>query len=336
MAILEQVLHGLQFKRIIFLLIGDDVMKKINVIFFAIVFLLTTARSPAQTDPKQERYDRLKQMEQAGERSINFYGKIKDQFGQPVAGAKVTVGIECFSLTAFYFMGIKDIVRTSDSNGIFTIQETGKSLTMRNIEKEGYLFKSADNPKQSFEYSNVKDSNYYMPDVNNPITFVLQKKPQPGVVIEKNYSCRKKIKGFDCRVNILSGIYDLNDITFGKKQTHFVFSVKPSEQQNEYKLEMKAGDNESGFIELNLEPHVAPETGYVPSVLIVLKTQEDIEKNIYFMYKKTPTQPAYARLVINLFIGEENIHLKSNLYTNVAGDRNLEYDAAYTEQQLKK
>ena len=312
-------------------------MKKINVIFFALALLLAAPSLQAQIDPKQERYDRLKQMEQASDRSINFYGIVKDQFGQPVAGAKVTGGIEYFSLTAFYFVGIKDIICSSDSNGFFTIQETGKRLSMRNIEKDGYLFKSMDNPKQSFDYSNIKDTNFFTPDANNPVIFILHKKPDPGFVIEKSYEkIEKKSAGGVYRVNLPNGIFNFNDKFNSKQTTHFVFSIKPGINQGEFKLEVKASDNESGFVDQDGEPHLAPEIGYNSLFTLPLKSGDEISKNIYFKWKKSPTQNVYARLKLNLEIAQENIYVTAYLYTNLAGDRNLEYDSAYTEQQLKK
>ena len=255
-------------------------MKKIHVIFFALTLLLTTSHLQAQNDPKQERYDRLKQMEQAADRSINFYGLVKDQFGQPVADAKVTCGIECFSLTALYFVDNKAVSAITDSNGSFTINTTGKSLYVRDIKKEGYYYNNDDNPKQSFEYSNVKATNFFTPNPGNPVIFVLHKKPQPGFVIEKYFKATEKKSGFKYKVNLPNGLFDFDDQFYNKQQTHFVFSVMPTTSPNEYKLEMTANDNKGGFMDQDGEPHIAPETGFNPLFTLILKaggTLGDVE-----------------------------------------------------------
>ena len=314
-------------------------MKKIRTIFFAFAALLITFQLYAQTDPKQERYDRLKQMEQAAERTINFYGIVKDQYGQPVSRAKVHIQMDYFSLVAPYFLGVKDIFIETALDGSFVLNnETGKNLLIADIVKDGFKFNidSTTNAQRTFEYSNANDPNFFTPDTNNPVVFEFHKKPEPGFVIRKTYDVTKNRLGFDCRVDLPNGIFDLNDPLYRKQKISFVFLGKPTQNQNEYSLILKATDNESGFFDQDGEPHIAPETGYTPLISIILKTGDKASKNIYFKWKKNPTQIVYARMKFNVEVSQENIYLRANLYTNMAGDRNLEYDPVFTKLQLKK
>lgn len=307
--------------------------------FLILLFVGLSASSSiyAQTDPKQERYDRLKQLEQFSERSITFYGTIKDQFGQPIANTIVTCGIECFSLTSLYFVDVKTVSVKTDSNGLFTINESGKSLFVRDIKKEGYKFNPDDpaNTRRSFEYSNLNDTNFFTPDVNNPVVFILYKKPQPGYVIRKYLDGIEKKSGFKYRAALPNGLFDFEDQFYNKLKSPFVFSFEPTTDPDDYRLEFKASDVKDGFVEKSGDPHLAPEQGYGPLLSFHLKTGDKVDKNIYFRQVINAKENLYARLEIKLEIMQENVYLTAYLYTNMEGNRNLEYDAEYTEQKLK-
>ena len=132
-----------------------------------------------------------------------------------------------------------------------------------------------------------------------------------------------------------NGLFDFEDQYYNKMVTPFVFSFKPTGNPDEYRLELKASEEKDGLVDKSGEPHIAPEQGYSPLLSFLLKTGETVDKNIYFKWVKNQTENVYARLEFKLEIKQEKVYLTAYVYTNMAGNRNLEYDAEYTEQQLK-
>ncbi len=118
-------------------------------LFLLLAFVSVCEISTAGT-PK-DRLDQLQYIEQSSDTSISFYGKVKDQYGQQVSDAKVKAGLEYFSATAFYFLGVGTLDANTDANGCFKFKElTGKHFYIQSIEKNGYEYKPSTNPNRSF------------------------------------------------------------------------------------------------------------------------------------------------------------------------------------------
>ena len=97
---------------------------------------------------------------------LNFYGRVIDQHGLPVAGARVA--LEWTNLD-----GVPKRNRTTDQDGRFTLSgETGKRLSV-NIGADGYKGGSSSN--QSFEYSAFWEPIYHVPNKDSPVLFRLWK-----------------------------------------------------------------------------------------------------------------------------------------------------------------
>jgi len=102
---------------------------------------------------------------------ITFYGKVIDQNGSPVAGAKVDlkVGIDHFELNT---SEEKDYTLEADQNGNFILTNAfGSGFDISSIGKTGYELSK--NTQRSYEYT---VGYIFHPDPNNPVIIKMWKK----------------------------------------------------------------------------------------------------------------------------------------------------------------
>ena len=105
---------------------------------------------------------------------IKFYGKVIDQDGRPVSGARIRYGWNGVN-------GSNERFDESNSEGMFSIENIqGKLLSVR-VGREGYH--AVNNGFGSFEYAAFFEPDYHEPDPENPVVFqMLQKGPSEPLI----------------------------------------------------------------------------------------------------------------------------------------------------------
>ena len=127
-----------------------------------------------------EKNDQIKSLMQRSDTEINFYGKVQNQYGQPVEAAEVVFNLHYFSLTEPYFEGSKKIATHTNAAGMFVLESLkGNGLYLAEIESPGHLFNRPID-KWAFHYSATYGDKKFIPDPQNPIIFILHKKPRTG------------------------------------------------------------------------------------------------------------------------------------------------------------
>ena len=131
---------------------------------------------------------------------IKFYGKVVDQHGQAVQGAKVT--FEVFSksehlISQLLLKGIKNAKISgnttrevsTDGSGSFSVTDLrGESAKVRNIEKEGYLYKRGKN----YYYTKSEPETYKQATPSEPAEFVLWKQGETQALLNREVKIRFK------------------------------------------------------------------------------------------------------------------------------------------------
>lgn len=114
----------------------------------------------------------MKQMMQQLDRSVAFYGKVVDQFGDPVEDAEILIHITQFSPSADELFGrVKVVSTTSRRDGSFLVsEEHGRKVYVDDIAKKGYAPFLATDHLQDFRPGATA-----MPTVDHPATFVVRK-----------------------------------------------------------------------------------------------------------------------------------------------------------------
>lgn len=190
---------------------------------------------------------------EAAVEDINFYGKVVDQYGEPVSGVKVKFKARSQFLSAG--TGYGEV--TTDDEGLFNTRGVeGVGLSINELIKFGYQFEGRyrfDN-FEKFERS-VLWENYTK---DNPYIFKLWKiESYPNVIKEKRIGFGFTPDGRASTIDISSGQKAL--LKKGIKQGDFTVSFLQDGDDWFFRLEMlNGGLKETNDLYLNL----APESGY--------------------------------------------------------------------------
>src|SRR5208282_1534848 len=140
------------------------------------------AASQSQSPPPQGKVAILKEILQANDADIVFYGRLEDQSGSAVSGAGVNFSIQYENPNT---RGVQHGQTISDGNGFFTISGyKGANLTIM-PKKAGYALATT---STSLRYSQLQPG-YFVPDANNPTVIKMWKLQgaEPLVNIDQHY-----------------------------------------------------------------------------------------------------------------------------------------------------
>jgi len=227
----------------------------------------------------------------AGIEDITFFGKVVDQSGNPLSGAKVHYN----AAGKFYGSGSGFGYVFSDQTGNFTIEVHGSSLTIRNIEYTdamyvGIVEEGAGNSKMyakgnlfwSYQrYENISNLNWSEYSADNPFVFdvwVVDRKVSEANdkhirwgkrAIRIAHDGRPYTLNFltnDSKLQITEGVSDNGNIVISCERD----SMEERSERNTWKVTLQAvngGVQSTGDRYLNM----APESGYLP-VMEVART----------------------------------------------------------------
>ena len=159
-----------------------------------------TASTPTAKAKEQVMSEALATLNQ---QPIDFYGKVVDQNGAPVAGAKVSGGV--MVQTRWMNGTIGNHYTTSDAAGLFSFKGlAGRDISIW-IEKPGYQF---ENMKQQtlFKYSLLSpEPERHKPNAEAPVTFTMWRNQGAEPLVSGNKFLGIKADGTPFTVNLISG-----------------------------------------------------------------------------------------------------------------------------------
>jgi len=250
---------------------------------------------------------------------IKFYGKVVDQFGEPVANATVVFGWT----TVIGPIPDPEQRVLSGSDGRFELKDVqGKRLSI-DILKEGY--DRTHNSFGSFEYAAFFNDNFYVPDPNNPVIFHLHKTTEA-----------EPLYVFSPYSYITPGGEPL--ILYVEKgkivaQGDLSFSVALGAETNRYGSDFivtMQGLNGAGFVFSDEEfMSQAPESGYQKTFTVIHKINVPNYKpeQVLRFYVKTGTgKYASVGVKIKLWGDFSKADFEAGIHFNPSGSRNLEFD----------
>jgi hypothetical protein len=264
--------------------------------------------------------------------AIIFYGKVIDQSGQPVAGAKITAGREFFSTGTVRFVGVETVKAEADDEGIFVL--TGllvKRVYIRSIEKRCY-----EAPRTvyetSFSYDEGSADSLYLPDRDKPVVFTLEKKCNPGLVDSKKSRMllRPSCAGFT--VDLFKGFSDpLKKIAKDEIGPDIQVFIDQVPNEDSCHMLVNAPGKNNGLAEKEGVPHIAPDRGYAPSFLYTVDKSRGAKA---ILYHKGRGGKVYSRLEISLAPASNGVMVTAELFTNIGGSQSTDFDSVYTEQEV--
>jgi hypothetical protein len=284
--------------------------------------LTTAQKTILREDPsKAVRYAMFAQMlSETNSKRIDFYGKVVDQHGQPIAGVQVKGSI--LLAVSPIASANKEVVTETDTAGRFQFVGLRGADFGVLLQKAGY----ESNGKSNWSAG-------YKPDLNNPLVFTLWKLQgaEPMVHWELNrigLTCDGTANNFDVLAGQRSqGVGDVV-VQFVRNPLNVVRG-KPFDWN--LTLQIPSG----GIAEItSIYPNEAPKEGYQPSISISVAADAkdwspSFEHSYYFTARGGQI---FGRMIVRLAADYEQppTHFELEVYANPSGSRNLEFDPRKT------
>ena len=268
----------------------------------------------------------VEMMTLADNQSQDFYGKAIDQYGQPVVGADVTLGINL----AIGRGGSQK--KQTDAAGLFQFTGIkGQSLNIT-LEKKGYQIEG--------HGLGLKGLNGPETGPDNRAIYIMWKLKGPEPMMHREVNLRKiepdgRWFTIDFLKNeITEGTNVAGDVVFQIKRPP---EIKPREQYD-WSFVMTAIDG--GFIEVTNDAYLneAPEIGYQQQYQMIRYATNVVNYSTYPLYRtdrtfflKSRGGQVYGHFHINELEPDYRggmAALRIEYYINPAGSRNLEFDPA--------
>jgi len=250
-------------------------------------------------------------------KSQDFYGKVIDQYGQPVVGANVTGYLRSDEGFGINDEKVEEFKTQTDAEGQFQFTGLHGARFGQKVSKDGYEMGSEGYIKQTGSKTSPNDR----------ATFTMWKfrgaEPMVHPSIHAYIPCDGSITKFD--------------LFTGKKNSNGEMAV--SLTRNPVNIDRRRSFNWSvtleipngGFQEItNLYPNEAPVEGYQSTMTLDFSTnmvgwQPDFNHAYYF---KSKDGQVYGRMAINIMANFQPppTLFAVEIYANPAGSRNLEFD----------
>lgn len=332
----------------------------------------------------QQREDKVKEQKLAiwakilkeRDRSFKFYGKVVDQFNDPVPGATVVMKGSYFKLTADLYSGTKTIEVKTDAKGAFSFTSKGSTLLLDNIIKPGYEFMPQANPKTSFDVAGIyppiigEKKEPFISDVSAPYIFKLRQRGQAEYLYNHRFIARFfPDKEMQFRLKLLGSWIDewgfdhkrpTSKMSLHKEVLRYrrrgieipprlkAYEQKPEEEgdvevtgkfsggEKKYEVRFTFLGTDGGVLLKDELVYEAPTDGYKSEVVLTIPFNKDIKDEECLCIKGEGGE-TYSRLTIRVFsCTEKMLSLEMALFTNPAGSRHLEYHYKVIEAEKKR
>ena len=308
-------------------------MKSYNLL---IIYLFTNLsaqilvpKSGVQETPaaKERMTAALRKRLQEGNVPIDFYGKVVDQNGAPVAGVEVKAAIRLMKepIPGMTGDGFDYLVASTASDGTFSfLNRTGEFFGIYKIQKEGYLVSATVHEKTYYYYAS--DEKKYRPNPSVPEVFKIWKQMGAEKLIEKNLKYKLTTEGRSYGLDLLNGAQAKADAIADIRVSMTAPSVIKPHVKYDWNFVLEAA--EGGLIETSDDyMYLAPLDGYVSRIQVSFNASDanwsdNFRKRFYVMSRNGSV---YARIEILVGValnGRGYLHIESA--SNPNSSRNLE------------
>lgn len=262
---------------------------------------------------------------------IDFYGKVVDQNGAPVAGAKVSGGV--MVQTQWMNGTIGNHQTISDAAGLFSFKGlAGRDISIW-IEKPGFEF---ENMKQQtlFKYSLLSpERERHKPNAEAPVTFAMWRKQRAEPLVSGNKFLGIKADGTPFTINLASGRKSEGRFADGDLVVSIVQPAQISDGQK-YDWSFTVEAIGGGVVEAADTPYLneAPADGYNPQISQEVRAADrewsEVARKTFFVKSRDGTQFARVNAEIRSNYQGAAVFSIRYLVNPKPGSRNLEYDPA--------
>lgn len=244
--------------------------------------------------------------------SVDTYGKVVDQNGQPIVGVDVRGRVE---------RGIGDYEdhnTETDAQGLFHFLGLHGQGLILDFQKKGYDFDERWLPERPSDY---------LPDSNSPLVFTMWKVRGAEPIIHNQFESRVPYNGTSAIFNLMTGKKTADgDLKITLSRSPLNIHRGRDKYDWTAKIELINGGL---IVENDQYPYWAPETGY-QSVFEASMSSNNVpwsaELRQNFYIKNAQNQ--YGRLFIDLFTDSmrPNTGITVETWINPSGSQNLEFD----------
>jgi hypothetical protein len=270
------------------------------------------------------------------QRPIEFYGRVVDQNGEPVAGATVECEIAIVPTSILATGEHPKVTQKTDADGRFSVKAPkGLRLTVWGINAKGHTYDRRGNPF-SFVFA-LQDPGGppHHPDKKKPVRFLMRRSGEQALLLDdKTWAIFNKPPTkhpFGSPVNMFV-VCGSGGISKTGRRPDLSFTAVPGEEEGSYKVTFTAL-GKTVFQHSDEKLVLAPEDGYdkKPWTIEVPKDR-DLDKKSY-LYVKSDAPALYTRAEIRFSRDYGGIYVFVKLWTNPYGDRRLE---PLSEEDLKR
>lgn len=251
-------------------------------------------------------------------KSMDTYGKVVDQDGQPVVGAKVRASLE----REASLFDDKEYDTKTDAKGLFHFLGLHGSALDIIPEKAGYDF----DPKLPCS----SRPELYMPDPTNPLIVTMWKlrgaEPMKHIQIDSQVPRDGSVKRFD-----LFSDRQTNSGDLAVKLIRNPLIIDPRDLRKPFNWSVTFEITNGGLQSItNIYPNEAPLEGYLPTITLDFPTNivgwQSFSKRAY--YFKSQGGQVYGRMSIEVLPSgqTELAPFRAEIFANPDGSRNLEFN----------
>ena len=252
-------------------------------------------------------------------RPIEFYGKVLDQFGQPVVGAEVV-------MTWTTVVGPTPDPKKSifaDVDGRFAVTGIqGKRLWI-SATKVGYDYTT--DSVESFEYAEFFSDKFYVPDSNNPVLFHLYKILDAEPIYLFRAHDELDPGGKPLTLDVAQGKTGVN----GDFTLSIQLGSKRSENGPDYTVLVEAVGDAGLVPNLEQHPHRAPADGYQKTFAIQQKSGDaNYSSHLSFHFYARTRDGKYGVIYFDISVPRKGVEIDCDTVVryNPSGSRNVEFD----------
>jgi hypothetical protein len=273
----------------------------------------------------------------AEEGEILFYGKVVDQFTNPVVGADVEVSVPVVNLLGA--MSYDKRTLKTDKDGSFEVSSRtygvsklkGHDLDIKEIAKYGYGGNWYNGTNSGFSFS-LGNSQRFRPDPQHPVVYQLRKTGIPAFLFHETdleFELRTTASGWTFGYDFIRRhrLDNINLLILNYDPVFPDLKLKATFNTNNatWTVALMPGNTNGGIIASEQMLYEAPETGYQAEY--VFTPEQDYLKpvKVPHLYLKSREPAIYTRIDIKYINANKDFfRLKGESVTNPYGERNLE------------
>ncbi len=279
----------------------------------------TTTTSQPKSSVPNDKVGLLKEILQANDADIVFYGRLEDQSGSAVDGAEINFNIQYENPNA---RGIQHGQVVADGNGFFTISGyKGANLTII-PKKVGYVLAMTGT---TFRYSRISPG-YFVPDAGNPTVIKMWKLQGAEPLVGINKTFKLPYTAAPMNFDLITGqvVPSGGDLKITVNRPAGVISGR--NPQN-WSIDVEVVDG--GFIETSpgesAMTYAAPESGYQPGGIFDKNNGPDLVDKMLFIQSRNGQVFSKLHLLFGINdTPDEMMSVTFNGVANTNGSRNWE------------